>query len=193
MPTLFGVRLSVDSIRDREFVDVFAKKVADERSRPPAAGGDDFGKRSAGPKEIGSEAPTEPMPRELAEADVVADVADGEKDPALDGSEIQIAEDASGGIAMVSDALFDLSSKTTDPAEERGLVGTDTLTADRRPTLIVLAGPKMDGRRVVGEADVGVPTSVGVVKIMTPGILKRQALVEDTEHEEADDRHETSP
>ena len=28
---------------------------------------------------------------------------------------------------------------------------------------------------------------------MTPGILKRQALIEDTEHEEADDRHETSP
>ena len=88
MPTLFGVRLSVDSIRDREFVDVLAKKVADERGRPPPAGGDDFCKRSSGPKEIGSEAPTEPMPRELAEADVVADVTDGEKDPALDWSEI---------------------------------------------------------------------------------------------------------
>ena len=88
MPTLFGVRLSVDAIRDCEFVDVFAKKVADECSRPPAAGGDDFGKRSAGPKEIGSEAPTEPMPRELAEADVVADVTDGEKETALDGSEV---------------------------------------------------------------------------------------------------------
>ena len=84
MPTSVGVRLCVDALRDRKFVDVLAKKIADERRRPPATGGDDLCKRSAGSKEIGREAPTKPVPSELADADVVADAADGEKDTALD-------------------------------------------------------------------------------------------------------------
>lgn len=193
MPTSVGVRLCIDAIRDREFVDVLAKKIADECRRPPAAGGDDLCQRRAGAKKIGREAPTKPVPSELADADVLADAADGEKDTALDWPEVKISEDTGGWIVMGGDALLDLSSKTTDSAEERGLVGTDALTADHRAALTVLAGPKVDGRRVVGEADVGVPASVGILKVVTPSMLKRQRFIEDTEHEEAADRQEASP
>ena len=154
MSRLIRIGCRIDAIRDREFVDVLAKEVADERSRPPASRGDDLGKRRARSKEIGGEAPTEPVPSELSDVQEHADVADDREDTGGRRPKVDLAEDGRCGWEVTSHRIVDLGLEAADSAQKRSLTATDAPAPDGRTRLRILPSPEVDGSSVRLKGDI---------------------------------------